>query len=54
MSANISSGCNFGQAMTDQTPRFDGQVRKRKFSSNQVMSRKGIIRPNKRKKVKFL
>ena len=54
MTANISSGCSFGQAFVDRTPAYDGGMKKRKFSSNQVMSRKGIIRPNKRKKVKFL
>ena len=39
--------------MVDQRPRFDGQ-RKRKFSSNQVVSKKGVIRADKRKKVRYL
>jgi len=53
MTAQIASGCSFGQALVDHTPAFD-KKRKRKFSSNQVMSRKGIIRPSKRKKVHYL
>jgi len=24
------SGCHYGQAMVDQTPKFDNQIRKRK------------------------
>lgn len=43
------------QALVDQRPRFDNAVRKkRKSSGNQVMSRAGILRPDKRKKVKYL
>ena len=52
--ASIPSGCSFGQAMVDQRPRFDSS-RKRKFSSNQVVSKRGkIIRPDKRKKIRYL
>lgn len=39
--------------MADQGPVFDRR-RKRKFSSNQVMAKSGIIRPNKRKRAKYL
>lgn len=49
-----SSGCSFGQHMVNQTPRYDNQVRKAR-RPNQVLSKKsGVIRPDKRKKVKFL
>lgn len=48
------SACSFGQHFVNQGPRFDNQVRKRKRRENQVMSRSGIIRPDKRKKAKFL
>ena len=51
--ASIPSGCSFGQQMVDQRPAFD-QKRKGKFSSNQVVSRKGIIRRDKRKKAKYV
>lgn len=55
MNANISSGCSFGQHMVSQTPVFDNAVRKRRtVRENQVLSRKGIIRRDKRKKAKFL
>lgn len=47
------SGCNYGQHMVDQGPRFEGQKKKGR-RENQVMSQKGIIRPDKRKKAKFL
>jgi hypothetical protein len=53
--ASPSSGCSFGQHMVSQTPVFDNAVRKRgPARPNQVMSRKGIIRRDKRKKAKFL
>jgi hypothetical protein len=53
--ASPSSGCSFGQHMVSQTPVFDNAVRKRgPDRPNQVMSRKGIIRRDKRKKAKFL
>jgi hypothetical protein len=55
MNANISSGCQFGQHMVNQTPVFDNAVRRRgNVRENQVLSRKGIIRRDKRKKAKFL
>lgn len=55
MNGAPASGCSFGQHMVDQRPRFDNQVRKRGRRESQVLSRKsGIIRPDKRKKVKFL
>lgn len=54
MNGNISSGCSFGQHMVDQRPRFDNQVRKRRRRTNQVLSKAGIIRPDKRQKVKYL
>lgn len=50
-----SGARGFGQFMVDQRPRFDNAMRrKRKGSSNQVMSKSGIIRPDKRKKAKYL
>jgi hypothetical protein len=50
------SGCSFGQFMVDQRPVFDNSVRRRKRPrrENQVLSRKGIIRPDKRRKAKYL
>ena len=43
-----------GQMMVDQTPRFEGQ-KKRGRRENQVIGKKNnIIRPDKRKKVKYL
>lgn len=39
--------------MVDQRPAFD-RKRKGKFSSNQVMSKSGVIRKDKRKKAKYL
>lgn len=48
------SGCQFGQHMVAQTPVFDNAVRKgRGRRANQVMGKKGIIRPDKRKKAKY-
>ncbi len=41
-----------GQFMVDQTPRYDNRSRGRR--PNQAMSKAGIIRPDKRKKVKFI
>jgi len=40
--------------MVNQTPVFDNAVRKKGRRENQILSRKGIIRPDKRKKPKFL
>lgn len=51
---NNSGSCSFGQFMVDQRPRFDNQVKKRRTNGNQVISKQGMIRPDKRKKVKFL
>ena len=49
------SGCSFGQHMVNQAPKFDNAVKKRRKSNgNQVMSKAGIIRPDKRGKVKYL
>lgn len=53
MNASIASGSQFGQAMVDQRPVFD-RKRKGKFSSNQVVSKRGVIRKDKRKKVRYL
>jgi hypothetical protein len=53
MNASIPSGYSFGQPLVDQRPVFDRRG-KRKFSSNQVMSKGGIIRPSKRKRAKYL
>ena len=53
MNANISSGCQFGQHIVNQTPKFDNAVRKAR-RPNQVMSKAGFIRRAKRKKAKYL
>lgn len=53
MNANISSGCQFGQHMVNQTPKFENSMRKGR-RSNQVLSKAGIIRRDKRKKAKYL
>lgn len=43
------------QAMVDQLPKFDNAVKKRKRRrENQVIGKAGIIRPDKRKKVRYL
>lgn len=44
----------FGQFMADQRPRFDNQMKRRSRRENQVSGKGGIIRPDKRKKVKYL
>ena len=44
--------CQFGQHMVNQGPRFDRKKRGRR--ENQVISKAGIIRPDKRKKAKFI
>jgi hypothetical protein len=56
MNGAPASGCSFGQHMVDQRPKFDNQLRRRKggFSQNQVLSRKGIIRPTKKKKYHYV
>lgn len=51
----MSCGQMYKQVMVDQTPKFDNQIRKkRRKGGNQVMSKSGIIRPDKRYKAKFL
>lgn len=47
------SGKGSPQMMVDQTPRYDNAMRRRGRRPNQVMGRKGIIRPDKRKKAKY-
>jgi hypothetical protein len=56
MTPQVQSGCSFSQAMVDQTPKFDNQVRKRKRKQhgNQVISKAGIIRGDKRHKTRYL
>lgn len=53
---SIQSGCSFGQHMVNQTPAFDNAIRKkkRKQHGNQVISKAGIIRPDKRQKARYL
>ena len=53
MNGGIASGCSFGQAMVNQGPKYDNRVRKA-HRPNQVLSKKGIIRPDKRKKSKYV
>lgn len=53
---NGPSGCGFASAMVNQGPKFEGGKCKRKKCQcrpNQVVSRKGIIRPDKRKKAHY-
>lgn len=52
--SSIGSGCSFGQHMVNQTPVYDNAVRKKKRRENQVVGKSGIIRPDKRKKAKFI
>jgi len=47
------SGCNQGQFMVDEGPRYDKKRRRRGRRESQVMG-KNLIRPDKRKKVKWL
>jgi len=56
MSATPSSGCSFGQAFADQTPKYDGQVRKKKRrSGGLVKGKNGILRDDKRSNaIKFV
>jgi hypothetical protein len=54
---NTANSCSFSQAMVDQRPRFDNALRKGKRRGrreNQVVGKAGIIRPDKRKKAKYL
>lgn len=50
----MNNSCQFPNQMVNQTPRFDNATKKRKSSGNQVKSKAGILRPDKRKKVKYL
>lgn len=47
-----SSSCGYPQSFVDQTPRYDRKGKGRR--PNQVVGKKGIIRPDKRKKAKYL
>lgn len=47
-----AAGYQFGQHMVNQTPKFEKAVYKGR-RENQVMSKSGIIRRDKRKKHKF-
>ena len=53
MNSSIPSGCSFPNTMVDQRPAYDRQ-RRRKSNGNQVMSKSGVIRPDRRKKAKYL
>jgi hypothetical protein len=56
MNANPSSGCSFVQSFADQTPKYDGQVRKKKRrSGGLVKGKNGILRDDKRSNaIKFV
>lgn len=41
------------QFLVNQTPRFDNAKKKRRSHPNQVISKAGLIRPDKRKVVKY-
>jgi len=47
------NNCQFPQTKVDQGPRYEGQKRKGR-RENQVVGKSGVIRPDKRKKAKFL
>lgn len=51
-SCSCPRGTSFGQHFVNQTPRYDNATRKRRV--NQVIGKGGIIRPDKRKKAKYL
>jgi hypothetical protein len=53
---NLSKGiASTGQAMVSQEPVFDNAMkRKKKKNENQVISKSGIIRPDKRKSAHYL
>jgi hypothetical protein len=42
-------GCQFTQPLVDRS-RFDGQFKKRRKHGSGVLSKSGILRPDKRKK----
>lgn len=51
------SGSSFPQAFVDQRPRFDNRLHKRNRRGRreqQVIGKAGIIRPDKRRKAKYL
>lgn len=49
------NGKSFTQAMVNQTPKYDNAVRRKAASKYQVIGRTSkIIRPDKRRKVKYL
>jgi hypothetical protein len=53
-SGAMTSGCAYGQYLVDQTPRYDNARRRRRpRRESQVLSPRGIIRPDKRKKPKY-
>jgi len=51
---NQSCACNTGQHMVDQGPKYENQLKKKGRRKNQVLSQQGIIRPDKREKVRYL
>lgn len=50
---NSTKGQSFGQHFVNQTPVYDNAVKKNR-RPNQVIGKGGIIRPDKRRKVKYL
>ena len=49
-----SSGCNQGQFMVSQEPKFENQLKRKARRKNQIISQAGIIRPDKREKARYL
>lgn len=49
-----STGQSFKQAFVNQTPVYDNALRKKKKRSNQVLSKSGMIRPDKRYKAHYI
>lgn len=47
------NGCSFGQHMADQGPRYENAKRRGRRES-QVVGKTKIIRPDKRKKARYL
>ena len=54
MNGPIASGCTQGQFLADQRPKFDNQLHRGRRPNQVIGKKSGIIRPDKRKKVKFL
>jgi hypothetical protein len=54
--ASQQSGCGFSQAFADQTPKYDNAARKRrcKWGSGVLNKKTSIIRPDRRKKTKYV